>query len=161
MQRVVLPSYSEACPVTERESAGILCGASHVPGSKTLRYIPLEPQLHKYSFRSDCGKAFMIPIVWKSEEKNTDLYRRISHRLRSLPLMEKGSKVVYMKESEGYFFDLRLEGGIRVTITQYEDESEKGAYVNVTMDGEVLVQDFMSIDDIVSAMKEYYDGGES
>lgn len=159
MQRVVLTSYAEACSIPERESDGILCGASHLPGSRILRYIPNEPVLHKY-LNADCGK-FMIPIVWKSERHDTPLYRHLSHQLLGLPLQEKGSKVVYMKESAGYFFDLRLEGGIRMTVTQYEDESEKGAYVNVIMDGEVLVQDFMSIDDIVSAMKEYYDGGES
>ena len=107
------------------------------------------------------GKDFYMPIIWKSEQKYSTLYREIYYKLIRLPLQEKGSKVVYMKESEGYFFDLRLEGGIRMTITQYEDESEKGAYVNVSMDGEVLVQDFMSIDDIVSAMKEYYNGSES
>ena len=160
MHRVVLPSYVESCPVPKRESDGILCGASHVPGSRSLRYVPNEPVLHKY-LNTDCGKHFMIPIVWKSERHDTPLYRHLSHQLLGLPLKEKGSKVVYMKESAGYFFDLRLEGGIRMTITQYEDESEKGAYVNVSMDGEVLVQDFMSIDDIVSAMKEYYDGSES
>ena len=160
MQRVVLTSYAEAFPVSGRESFGILCGASHVPGSRTLRYIPNEPLLHRY-LKTDCGKLFMIPIVWKSERHDTPLYRHLSHQLLGLPLKEKGSKVIYMRESAGYFFDLKLEDGICVTITQYEDESEKGAYVNVTMDGEVLVQDFMSIDDIVSAMKEYYDGRES
>lgn len=160
MQRVLLTSYAEACSVTEKDSVGILLGASHVPGSKTLRYIPNEPSLHRF-FNANCGRLFTIPIVWKSERHDTPLYRHLSHQLLGLPLQEKGSKVVYMKESAGYFFDLRLEGGIRMTVTQYEDESEKGAYVNVIMDGEVLVQDFMSIDDIVSAMKEYYDGGES
>ena len=160
MERVVLPSYAEACPVPDRESDGILCGASHLPGSRNLRYIPNEPVLHRY-LKADCRKLFMIPIVWKSEVHDTPLYRYLSHLLRGLPLSEKGSKVVYMKESAGYFFDLRLEGGIRMTVTQYEDECEKGAYVNVAMDGEVLVQDFMSINDIVSAMKEYYDGLES
>lgn len=160
MRKVVLTSYAEACPGSERESGGILYGASHLPGSRTLRYIPNEPSLHKY-LNIGCGKLFSIPIVWKSEVHDTSLYRNLSHSLCRLPLQPKGSKVVYMKESAGYFFDLRLEGGIRMTVTQYEDESEKGVYVNVSMDGEVLVQDFMSIDDIVSAMKEYYDGPES
>lgn len=160
MQRVVLTSYAESCSVSDKETVGILCGASHVTGSRTLRYIPNEPLMHRY-LKADCGKLFMIPIVWKSEVHDTSLYRELSHSLCRLPLQAKGSKVVYMKESAGYFFDLRLEGGIRMTVTQYEDESEKGAYVNVSMDGEVLVQDFMSIDDIVSAMKEYYDGPES
>lgn len=160
MRRIVLTSYAETCLVSEKDAVGILCGASHVPGSRSLKYIPIEPSLHKF-VKPDCGKAFCIPIAWKGEEKNTDLYRKISYKLRMLPLQEKGSKVVYMKESAGYFFDLKLEGGIRLTVTQYEDESDKGAYVSVIMDGEVLVQDFMSIDDVVSAMKEYYDGGEN
>ena len=160
MKELVISPYAVSCLSHERESDGIFYSASSVPGSRTLKYIPRIPESHKYGLNADCRGLFKIPIIWKSEQRNTELFRSVSHKLMQLPL-DKGSKVVYMKESEGYFFDLRLEGGIRVTITQYEDESENGAYVNVTMDGEVLVQDFMSIDDIVSAMKEYYDGGES
>lgn len=133
---------------------------SSVPGSRTLNYYPLIPESHKYGLKPDCGEAFAFPIVWKSEQRNTELYRNISHKLSALPL-HKGSKVVYMPNSEGYFFDLNLKGGIRMTLTQYEDERDRGAYVNVVLNGEVIVQDFMSIDDIVSAMQEYYHGGES
>ena len=158
MQRFVLTSYAETCPVSSKEADGILCGASHMPGSRTLRYIPNEPILHKY-LNADCGKLFRIPIIWKSEYHDTPEYREVCHKLIKLPL-DKGSKVVYMQESEGYFFDLKLEGGIRMTITQYEDEKEKGAYVNVLLDNEVLVQEFMLIDDIVSAMEEFYDGAD-
>lgn len=153
--------YTVDCLIRENEADGILYpGASSFPGSKTLKYYPLNKMPYELRLDPNCVKAFTIPIIWKSKERNTELFRNVSHRLTQLPL-EKGSKVVYMQESKGYFFDLKLEDGIRLTITQYEDESENGAYVNVIMDGEVLVQDFMSIDDIVSAMKEYYHGGES
>ncbi len=160
MKEVVLSPYAVACPTPEKDSDSIFYGASSVPGSRTLKYIPLIQSSHKYGIDHDCAIAFMLPIVWKSEPKNTELYRNISHKLSALPL-QKGCKVAYMPISEGYFFDLKLEGDIHITITQYEDESDKGAYVNVALEGEVLVQDFMSIDDIVSAMKEYYHGGEN
>ncbi len=154
--------YTADCLFDEKRASGILYpGASSFPGSKVLKYYPLNKMPYELRVDPNCFKAFHIPIVWKSEVHDTPLYRQLSHSICKLPLQEKGSKVVYMKESAGYFFDLRLEDGICVTITQYEDESEKGAYVNVTMDGEILVQDFMSINDIVSAMKEYYDGREN
>lgn len=153
--------YTGECLIPENEADGILYpGASSFPGSKTLKYYPLDKMPYELRLDPNCVKAFTIPIIWKSEQRNTELFRSVSHKLMQLPL-DKGSKVVYMQESAGYFFDLKLQGGIRLTITQYEDESEKGAYVNVFMDGEVLVQDFMSIGDIVSAMKEYYHGGEN
>lgn len=159
MKEVVLSPYALSCPIPVKESDSLFCGASSVPGSETLKYIPLIPKSHKYGLKPDCGKAFMIPIVWKGEQKGTELYRNLSRKLMALPLI-KGSKVVYMSSSQGYFFDLKLEGGVRMTVTQYEDEADKGVYVNVMIDAEVLVQDFMPIDDVVSAMKEYYYGGE-
>lgn len=159
MKELVISPYAVSFPTHERESDGIFYSASSVPGSRTLKYIPRIPESHKYGLKADCRELFTIPIIWKSEQRNTELFRSVSHKLMQLPL-DKGSKVVFMQDSEGYFFDLKLKEGIRLTITQYEDESEKGAYVNVIMDGEVLIQDFMSIDDIVSAMKEYYHGGE-
>ncbi len=160
MKEVVLSPYVAACPTPEKDTDRIFGGASSVPGSRTLKYLPSILPSYKYGIKHDCGIAFKMPIVWKSEPKNTELYRTISHQLVSLPL-SKGSKVMYMPTSEGYFFDLKLDGGVHITITQYEDESDKGAYINVSLEGEVLIQDFMSIDDMVSAMKEYYHGGES
>lgn len=160
MRELLLSPYAASCPTHKKKSGSIFYGASSVPGSRTLKFIPQISKSHKYGLKADCGKSFTIPIIWKSEQRNNELYRRISHKLMKLPL-SKGSKVVYMATAEGYFFDLKLEGGVSMKLTQYEDESEKGAYVNVSMNGEVLVQDFMSIDDIVSAMKEYYDGRES
>lgn len=159
MEKLVLSPYAVPFQTPVRESNSILYAASSVPGSATLKYIPMHPTLHKYGIKKDCGKYFHIPIVWKSEEKNTDIYKSIFHKLIALPLLS-GSSVVYMQQSQGYFFDLKLEGNVRITITQYVDESEKGAYINVVLAGEVLVQDFMMIDDIVSAMKEFYEGGK-
>lgn len=158
MQRVTLQSqYAMPCPNTRREADGILYGASSVPGSSTLKYIPKEPELHNFSRK--CAKIFHIPIIWKSDQNTTPEYLQIYRKLLSLPLLD-GSSVVYMAVSKGYFFDLNLKGEVRITITQYEDEMDKGAYINVVLYGEVIVQDYMAIDDIVSSMKDYYHGSD-
>ena len=158
MQKVTLQSqYAMPCPITRREVDGILYGASSVPGSSTLKYFPKEPELHKYSRVQTGSSIFHIPIIWKSEKNITPEYLQIYRKLLCLPLLD-GSSVLYMAISKGYFFDLNLKGGVRITITQYEDEMDKGAYINVVLYGEVIVQDYMAIDDIVSSMKDYYHG---
>ena len=151
--------YAIACPAKEQVGGSILYPASSVPGSRTLKYIPCEPDMHKYAIKGDCIKCFKIPLVWKGSSRVTEQYHQVEYKLRALPLL-KGSVVAYMAAGNGYFFDLNLMGGIRLTISQYEDEFDQGAYVNVLLDGEVVLQDFMTIDGIVEAMLDYYGGAK-
>lgn len=144
------------CSSPQRRGRGsILLKASSLPGSRTLRYIPREPILHNYGIDPKCVIMFRTPLVWKGEHHDTDVYRNLSQKLRALPI-EEGSFVTYMRDSGGFFFNLKLKGDIRITISQYEDELERGAYVNVMLGDEVLIQDYMSVDDIVESMKNFY-----
>lgn len=146
-----------ACRDCERrDSDSILYGASSVPGSREMLYIPLEPQLHNYGINPECVVMFRTPLTWKGEPHVTDAFRTLSQKLRSLPIVE-GSFVTYMRDSGGFFFNLILKGGVRMTVSQYEDELEHGAYVNVMLGTEVVIQNYMPVDDIVSSMKIYYE----
>lgn len=87
---------------------------------------------------------------------NNDVrYNHLWQKLSVLPI-EEGSSVTYIPSSQAHFFNLILPGAIKMTITQYENEFDQGAYVNVMLDGEAVIQDYMSIEDIVTSMLTYY-----
>lgn len=86
---------------------------------------------------------------------NNIKYNHLLQRLSVLPI-EEGSSIAQMPSTQAYFFNLILPGAIRMTVTQYEDEFDQGAYVNVMLDGDVVIKDYMSVDEIVSSMLTYY-----
>ena len=93
--------------------------------------------------------------MWKGECRLTDEIKEVIEKLGELPFLPT-SRVQYMPKTEGYFFNLNLKDGLRLTISQYEADYGKGAYVNVMLDGKVLVQDRLLIEDIVDAVKAFY-----
>ena len=129
--------------------------ASSMPGSASLKYIPVEPTLHKYTLKPNCGELFRIKIVWKSEPYVTKEFHRIHNILGTLPL-ESPSSVRYMQSTQGYFFDLYLKGNIRITLSQYTDEFEEGGYVNVWLEGNIAFQGKMTVNEIVESVNSYY-----
>lgn len=131
--------------------------ASSMPGSSRMKYIPIEPSLHKYTVNPNCIDLFRPKLVWKSEPRITSDYRRIQNKLGTLPMISPSS-VRYMAASEAYFFDIYLEGEVKITISQYIDEFEEGAYVNVWLHGEVAFQGKMTIDEIVASVNDFYSG---
>lgn len=119
--------------------------------------IPLEPELHKYGMHpADC--FFGPRITWQGEPHETSDLCMLKRKLNTLPL--KKATAIYMAESKGYFFSLSLRNNVDLTISQYEDEMGRGAYVNVSIHGEVVLQDYMPFDNIVNAIKDFYDGAE-
>ena len=75
------------------------------------------------------------------------------NKLEGLPVCD--SRVVRMEEANGYFFDLSLKDGVRLTMSRYDDDRERG-YVNVIIDDEPVIQDFMGVDDVIGSLQEFY-----
>lgn len=135
----------------------VLYGASSVPGSASLKYLPVEPYAYKYGIDTACAPIFNISIIWKGTPKITSSVQNLIRKLSTLPLLSE-STVTYMDQAEGYFFNLILKDNIRITLSQYEEKWDKGAYVNVILDTEPVIQGFMTIDDLIESMKEFYNG---
>ena len=149
--------YAETCRNMEKQPGTILCGASSMPGSNTLQYFPRVPESYKFSIKKDCATLFVIPIIWKGNPKVTPESTALVRKLTTLPLCP-GSSMTYMPLTEGYFFNLILENDIRITISQYEDKWDEGVYVNVILNSEPVIQDFMSVDDLIASMMDFYHG---
>lgn len=135
--------------------------------------LPSEPTLHKYGLKSD---AFIgAKAVWSGDLPDTEFSRNLRRKFNGLPILSAYMK--HLCDEEGYFFDLCFEKGLRVTISQYftpqnnegndnsldgdrrlNCELEDGAYVNVALNGEVLIQDYLAFDDIILAIHNFYEG---
>lgn len=99
-------------------------------------------------------KSLSPNIVWNHISEDTSLLRNLKRKLNQLPL--RSASVKYMPKTKGYFFRLSLKENLSIAISQYEEDLEKGAYVNVSLDGEVVLQDFMIFDNIIKAVRSFY-----
>ena len=159
LNNIFASPYAVPCKTEGNFNDSVLCGASSVPGSAYLKYIPSIPSSHKYGIDISCVPVFNIPIIWKGTPKITTHSQDLIRKLSTLPLTN-GSMVTYMNQSKGFYFNLLLKNNLRITITQYEEKWEQGVYVNVILNGEPVIQDFITIDNLIEALKDFYDGQE-
>ncbi len=151
--------YAMPCKHVANYSLDFISPASSLPGSANLRYIPLDPSLHKYAVKSNCAKLFTPSVIWKGTPVITEVYNNLLRNLRSLPIILPLT-VCYMKQTEGYFFDIKLKDDVRLTVTRYMDNSDDELYINVMHKDDVAFQGIMAIEDLLTSINEYYDGSE-
>lgn len=97
-----------------------------------------------------------MKIDWKIKPMELpDFIVNIQRELLSrLPIKHGNAK--YMSESKGYFFSLTLKNGLKLTITQYEDDIDEGAYVNFILNDDIIISDMMPIPTIIDIVDDFY-----
>lgn len=108
-----------------------------------------------YNFKTGLTDSESQKIDWII--KPADLLDFINDMQREMitKLPIKHGEAKYMPESKGYFFFLTLENGLKLTITQYEEDVDEGAYVNFILNDKVIASDMMPIPAIIDAVNNY------
>lgn len=81
-----------------------------------------------------------------------DFLAEIEDSLKSLPITDKTVK--YMEDDPGLYFDIRLEGEIRLDMSVYLDDDS--AYFNIWEKGKVSIQDSLPIDRLIKFVDSLY-----
>lgn len=117
---------------------------------------PEIDQLHKYSVKSYLPFKVVRPrIKWIGEVR--DDFSDMLHMLESIPQFISGN-AKFMEKTEGCFVVLELRDNLRLTISQYVDDWDCGAYVNFILDGKVVSSEILSIPNIVESINMFYKG---
>lgn len=81
-------------------------------------------------------------------------FERFKRELSSLPVLE--AKVSYMVSDPGFFFSLKLEDNIRMTISRYVDPEDEDVYVNIWKDDVLAIQDYMLSSQLTEILLSHY-----
>lgn len=109
-----------------------------------------------YNFRTGLTDSEALKIDWiiKPAELPDFIINRQRELISALPI--KHGEAKYMPESKGYFFFLTLRNGLKLTITQYEEDIDEGAYVNFILNDKIVASDIMPIPAIIDAVGNFY-----